>query len=319
MKREAVFAAAILWLACAPGRALETVETGLIGSPNSGAWPFLIGEDEGMFATAGLKLDLVYEPTAPGLMQELASGSLDVVSIGLVEPIHAAAKGAPVAILRILSDVTPYEMMGGKDIHRIEDLRGKTVCIGGLVDINAVYLDRVMTAHGLKKGDYDIVVIGNTAQRFAALKSGTVDATMLVPPTNFLAEKQGFNNLGLIKDYTKDIPQGGVSVNLPWAEKHPDAAKAMIAVLDEAVAWLYDAKNRDAAIDLMVKDSHSDRAEVVQSYDFIQRIGQFDRANTVSRSRVDNLVKAMQAIGDMQGAHVVPDRLVLAGVTRVVP
>jgi NitT/TauT family transport system substrate-binding protein len=176
-----------------------------------------------------------------------------------------------------------------------------------------------MTAHGLKKGDYDIVVIGNTAQRYAALKSGTVDATMLVPPTNFLAEKEGFTNLGLIMDYTKDISQGAVSVNVSWAQKHPAAAKAMSAVLDQAVAWFYDPKNRDAAIDLLVKDSHSDRGEIAQSYDFSTRIGQFDRKNTVSRQRVENMIEAMHAIGDMQGVDISPDKLVLAGVTPVVP
>jgi NitT/TauT family transport system substrate-binding protein len=313
--------AAILSLALLPGaaQALETVETGLIGSPNSGAWPFLIGIDEGMFANAGLKLDLVYEPTAPGLMQELAAGSLDVISIGMTEPIHAVPKGAPVAILRILSDVTPYEILAQKSIRKIEDLRGKTFCIGGLRDINAVYLERVMTAHGLKKGDYDIVVIGNTAQRFAALKSGTVDATMLIPPTNFLAEKEGFSNLGLIKDYTKDIPQGSVDVNIAWAKKHLDAAKAMVRVLDQAVAWFYDPKNRDAAIDLLAKESHGDRAEIAESYDFIIRIGQFARFNTVSKARIDNLIKAMRAIGDLQGVTVSADQLVLEGVTPVVP
>jgi NitT/TauT family transport system substrate-binding protein len=314
-----LLAAALAALLPVAASALETVETGLIGSPNSGAWPFLIGIDEGMFQKAGIKLDLVYEPTAPGLMQELAAGSLDVISIGLTEPIHAAPKGAPVAILRILSDVTPYEIVAQKNIHKIEDLRGKTFCIGGLMDINAVYLERIMSAHGMKKGDYDIVVIGNTAQRFAALKSGTVDATMLVPPASFIADKEGFSNLGLIKDYTKDIPQGSVDVNVPWAKKHPDAAKAMVKGLDEAVAWFYDPKNRDAAIDILANASHGNRATIAESYDFITRIGQFARFNTVSKQRIDNLIKAMRAIGDLQGVTVSADQLVLAGVTPVVP
>ena len=177
---------ALASFACAPARALETVETGLIGSANSGAWPFLIGKDVGMFEKAGIELDLIYGPTAPGLMQQLAAGSLDVLSIGLTEPIHAAAKGAPVAILRILADVTPYEILAQKNIHRIEDLRGKTVCIGGLMDINAVYLDRIMSAHGMKKGDYDIVVVGNTARLDVQLLLAA-ELALLDPGLNHLA------------------------------------------------------------------------------------------------------------------------------------
>ena len=71
------------------------------------------------------------------------------------------------------------------------------------------------TANGLKKGDVDITVVGATAGRFAALKSGTVDATMVLPPFNFLAEAAGFKNIGLVIDYVKDYPFTGLEVSKP--------------------------------------------------------------------------------------------------------
>jgi NitT/TauT family transport system substrate-binding protein len=311
---------AVLACALAPAaQALETIETGLIGSPNSGAWPYYVGIDKGYFAAAGIALDLIYEPNAPGLVQELASGSLDLVgTIGLVEPIHAAAKGAPVAILRITGSVTPYEMLAQPAITSVKGLKGKTVCIGGLMDINRVYLERIMQANGLQDADYDIVVIGNTAQRFAALKSGTVDATMLVPPANFLAEKQGFSNIGMIMDYTKDLPMGSADVSLAWAGKHADTARRLVGVLDQSIAWFYDDKNRDEAIAILAKVAKSNRDEIVQSYDFLRRIGAFERSDAVSRKSLQNLIDAMRAIGDLQGETVTTDRLVIPGLTRVV-
>ncbi|HXQ52235.1 MAG TPA: ABC transporter substrate-binding protein [Stellaceae bacterium] len=303
----------------APARALETIETGLIGSPNSGAWPYYIGIDKGYFAEAGIALDLIYVPTAPGLVQELVSGSLDLVgAIGVVEPIHAAAKGAPVAILRITGSVTTYTMLAQPAIKSVKDLKGKTICIGGLMDINRVYLERIMQANGLQDGDYDIVVIGNTAQRFAALKSKAVDATMLVPPANFLAEKEGFSNIGMLMDYTKDLPMGSADVSLAWAAKHADAAKNLVAVLDRSIAWFYDDKNRDEAIEILIKVSKANRDEIVQSYDFLHRIGAFERSNTVSRKSLQSLIDAMKGIGDLQGTTVTVDKLVIPGLTRVV-
>src|SRR4029077_2953013 len=86
------------------------------------------------------------------------------------EPIHAVEKGAPVALLRIIGQVSPYAMLAKPGITSIKDLKGKTICIGGLLDINRVYLERIMQANGLRNGDYDITVVGNTAGRFAALK-----------------------------------------------------------------------------------------------------------------------------------------------------
>jgi ABC-type nitrate/sulfonate/bicarbonate transport system substrate-binding protein len=319
MDMRRLFLGVALCLACAgAARAAETITIGLIGSPNSGGWPWYIAQEQGYFAAAGIAPDFIYVPTAPGLVQQLVAGSLDVVgNIGVVEPIHAVAKGARVAILRTTSGVTPYEMLAQPSIKRVEDLRGKTICIGGLMDINRIYLERIMQAHGLKDSDYDIVIIGNTAQRYAALKSGTVAATMLVPPGNFIAEKAGFTNIGMIMDYAKDLPMGSSDVSIAWATAHPAAAKALVAILDKSIAWFYDDKNRAQAIDLLVKVSHSDRGEVEQSYDFIRKIGMFERSNLVSRSQLQHLIDAMKSIGDLQGTPVTPDQLVMPGLTQL--
>ena len=303
-----------------PASAAEKMATGLLGSPNSGGWPYYIGIDKGYFAAAGLEPELIYVPTAPGLVQQLVAGSLDIVAnIGVVEPIHAVAKGAAVAILRTTSGVTPYEMLAKPTIASVKALRGKTVCIGGLMDINRVFLDRIMQANGLHDGDYDIVVIGNTAQRFAALQSGAVDATMLVPPANFYAEKAGFTNIGMIMDYAKDLPMASADVSIAWAKAHRDAAQRLVAVLDQSIAWFYDDKNRGEAIDILVKVSHANRDEVAESYDFIRRIGMFDKSSGVSRTQLQHLIDAMRAIGDLKDTPVTPDQLVIAGLTRITP
>ena len=83
----------------AHGQAAETtIQTGMIGAPNAVGWPWYIGIDKGFFAASGIKLDLIYVPTASGLVQQLAAGSLDIVAdVGVVEPIHAVERGAPVA------------------------------------------------------------------------------------------------------------------------------------------------------------------------------------------------------------------------------
>ena len=226
---SAVLAAglAVLCLGQRPALAADKFEAGLLGSPNSAGWIWYIAEAEGFFAAANLAPDIIYVPTPSGLMQQLAAGSLDTVEIGVVEPIHAIARGAPVAILRIMGAVPPYEMVA--DVKTVKELKGKTVVIGGLVDINRVYLERIMKANGLHDGDYDITTVGNTPGRFAALKSGSADATMLAAPFNFFAEAAGFHNVGLILDYAKDIPFGSTDVSLAYAKGHRDVLVRLLA------------------------------------------------------------------------------------------
>jgi NitT/TauT family transport system substrate-binding protein len=312
----ALFCIFAIWVS--PSEAADTIETGLIGAPNAVGWPWYIGLHKGFFTGEGITLDLIYVPTASGLVQQLAAGSLDIVGdVGVVEPIHAVEKGAPVALLRIIGQVSPYEMLAKPDIKSPKDLKGKTICIGGLIDINRVYLDRIMQANGLKDGDYDITVVGNTAGRFAALKSGSVDATMLAPPMSFFAEDAGFSNVGMISDYAGDMPFSGTDVSLAYASRHREALVKLLAAIDKSIAWFNDTSNRAEAVDILAQEMKSAREPVERSYDYLRKISYFAPSTEVSRSRMQNLINAMKALGDIK-TDITPDKVVVPGLTRLV-
>jgi ABC-type nitrate/sulfonate/bicarbonate transport system substrate-binding protein len=307
-----------LCLGAPSAEATETIVAGMIGAPNAPSWPWYIGIEKGFFAETGITLDLIYVPTAAGLVQQLSAGSLDIVAdVGVVEPIHAVEKGAPVALLRIIGQVSPYEMLAKPSINSIKDLKGKTICIGGLLDINRVYLERIMQANGLRDGDYDITVVGNTAGRFAALKSGAVDATMLTPPVNFFAEDAGFRNVGTILDYAKDLPFSAMDVSLAYAGKHRDTLAKLLVVIDKSIAWFNDDSHRDEAINILAKEMKSKRDPVARSYDYFRKIDYFAPGNEVSRARLQNLVNEMKALGDIKG-DIAFERIVMPGLTRLV-
>jgi NitT/TauT family transport system substrate-binding protein len=309
---------ALALFAAPSAKAAETIATGMIGAANAVGWPWYIGIQKGFFADAGINLDVIYVPTASGLVQQLSAGSLDIVAdVGVVEPIHAVEKGAPVGLLRIVGQVSAYEMMAKSAIATVKDLKGKTICIGGLVDINRVYLERVMQANGLKDGDYDITVVGNTAGRFAALKSGAVDATLLAPPVSFFAEDSGFHSVALIMDYAPDLPFSGTDVSLAYAAAHRDTLVKLLAVIDKSVAWFDDPANRTEAVDILVKEMKSARAPVERSYDFLRKINYFAPTNGISRSRMQNLINAMKGLGDIK-SDITPDKIVVPGLTHLV-
>ena len=263
------------------------------------AW--YIGMERGFFAEAGITLDLVYVPSAAGLVQQLSAGSLDIVAdVGVVEPIHAIEKGAPVALLRIIGQVSPYAMLAKPGITSIKDLKGKTICIGGLLDINRVYLERIMQANGLHDGDYDITVVGNTAGRFAALKSGAVDATMLTPPAIFFAEDAGFRNVGMILDYTKDLPFSAMDVSLAYARTHRDTLAKLLVVIDRSVAWFNEDAHRDEF------DRHSCQGNEVEPRSCGAELRLFSQDRSFCSQqrrfacRLQSLVNEMKALGDIK-------------------
>jgi len=302
-------------LLTAPTQAAEKISIGIIGGPAAGAWPWAIAEEEGFFKQAGLEPEFIYVPSAPGLMQQLVAGSLDVVGLdGVVEAVHADAAGAKVGVLRMINGTTPYEFDAQPSIKSVKDLKGQKICLGGTIDITRVYVEQIMKANGLTDSDVSFIIVPNTAQRLAALKSGTVAATMLLPPFSLIADKAGFHNIASVRDTAGDIPFAGAFTTFAWANAHQEAAKTLIHVLDQAIAWFND--HRNESIDIMVKVSHAPRDLATESYDLERKIEVMPKSDVVSRGGLADLIAAMRSIGDLRNETVTPSQLIIPGVTQ---
>jgi len=305
-------------LFAASAQAAEKVTIGVIGSPAAGAWPWAIAQQEGFFKQAGIEPDFIYVPSAPGLMEQLVAGSLDVIGLdGVVEAVHADAAGAQVGMLRVINGTTPYEFDAAPSIKSVKDLKGQKICLGGIKDITRVYVEQIMKANGLTDNDVSFVIVPNTAERLAALKSGTVAATMLLPPFSLIADKAGFHNIASVRDFAGDIPFAGAFTTFAWANAHKETARKLIHVVDQSIAW-FD-QHRDGSIDIMVKVSHAPRDLASESYDLERKIQVMPDSDTVSRQGLAHLIAAMQSIGDLKGETVKADQLVIPGVTPAGP
>jgi NitT/TauT family transport system substrate-binding protein len=296
--------AALLFVVLIPAaaRAADKIETGFVGSPTLTSWPWYVGMRKGFFAEAGIEIDPVYVPSAPGMVQQLSAGSLEMISgTGLTDPLYAIDKGAPIAVVRVTSQASPYVMVSKPAIKTIKELKGKNIVIGGLTDITRVYFDRMMAGNGLKSGDYDITVIGATPGRYAALKSGSVDAALLLPPILFQAEAAGFNDIGAAYDYAKDLPFGGWIANRNWAAApgHAEALKRLMPAYAKSLAWFLDDANRADAIAILVKEGNLQEQEVARSYDFARKLDPFEKTGKLSRKQLGNLMTVLVQMGEL--------------------
>lgn len=299
-------------------RAADTVQIGSVDASSTSLWPLHAAIKNGYFAAENIKIDLVFAQSNASVIQQLAAGSFNIApTAGMVDPIRAVNKGAPVALIRIVIPAPPYALLAKPNIGKIEELKGKTLIIGGPKDITRIFTERMLAPHGLKPGDYDYVFAGATSARFAALKSGAVDAALLTTPFNFFAETEGYRNLGFTFDYLPKMPFAGMAVNREWALKNADAVRRFLAAYDKGVVWFYDPANRAAAIALQLQTSKVAKEDVEKAYAFMHDKNLFERAGTVSKQSVQTVIDALRDLGDL-GADFKIDRLLLPGVTRVV-
>jgi NitT/TauT family transport system substrate-binding protein len=295
-------AAVILsFLAVAPASAQNKIVIGTVGTGSPLEWPVYVAAKKGFLEQEKLVLDWVGVPSSAAVMQQVAAGSLNIGTTGLADALRAPDRGAPTRLLRLGMVVSPYEIYAAKGVKTWTDLRKKTVMIGGAKDITRVYFEDMAKPNGLAPGEYDYIFAGSTAARFAALASGSVAATILFPPFNFAAAREGYTSLGLSADYTKNFPFSAYSVNVNWARTNKDAIKGFLATYTKGVDWLYDPANRAEAIPILISYLKSDPKDVADTYDFFVKLRAFDRIGTVEGSGVENYLAILKQQGDLEG------------------
>ena len=310
------FAIATLLLSSPPVGAAETVIAGGVSSGSTNLWPIHIGVRKGFFQAAGINVDLVFAQSNASVIQQLAANSINVsVGSGLVDPIRAVEKGAPVALIRIETQRPPYALLAKPALKSIADLKGKTVSVGGPKDITRIFFERMLVPSGVALGDVDLIFAGATSARIAALQSGAADAALLTTPYNFHAEAAGYRNLGMTAEVV-DMPFSGVSINRNWAGRNMKTAQAYLAVYSKAILWLENPANRREAIDIMLAVSSLRPEDVEKSYDFLHDGHFFETTGMISRVRLGKVLGALQELGDIPAAMPV-DSLFMPGLTQV--
>ena len=304
-------------LSVSPARAADTVTIGTVGSPSANLWPLFIGIEKGFYAAENLKPDVVYIQSSASVIQQLSAGSLDMtMSTGIVDPIRAIDQGAALALVRFEVQVPPYALLAKPAIKSLKDLKGKVISVGGPKDITRLYVDRMLAPQGLKSGDFDYVYAGATTARAQALLGGAVDAAILLPPSNFQIQSQGYNDLGLAMQYAPELAFSGTVVNKDWAARSADVLKRVLAAQSRSTDYFYDPKNRAEAVDILVKVSNQKPEDVDKSYDFFGKNGFFDRTGKISRVKMNALIEALVGLGDVKAPGNV-ERFLLPGVAQL--
>jgi NitT/TauT family transport system substrate-binding protein len=318
-----LLAAMALLIACPASRAAanpaaDSITFGHVGAPSAVVWPIYIGLDQGFFTEQGLALDIIFTRSSAQVLQQLAAGAIGMGDTGAFDPVRGVNEGAAVGILAIEAGPGPFSLLAKSGNKSIKDLKGKIISVGETTDIARVYLDYMLKANGMQDSDVDALPTNSTVARLAALESKAVDAAMLSAPASFKAESDGFVTLGLAADYVKDFPFDTIDVGRAWAAANAPLIKRFMAAYLKSVAWFYDEKNRDAAVQIMAKASQTSPDDNAKSYDYYRKIGFFERTGTVSTASLKSLVTVLKSMGEIKG-DLATEKLVVPGVTQIAP
>ena len=224
-----------------------------------------MARQRGFFLAEGIEANLIYVRGAIDI-KALVTGDVDY-AMASGSAISAFVAGIPVRL--VLGQVSRAEhmLMAQTKYRQVKDLKGQTIGSlnpGGLVD---ALLRQILLKNGLDP-DRDVILInlGGTPERYAALKSGTVAATVLGAPHNFCAERDGFRKIAVAADYVH-VPTSGLTVRSDRIVKQPQQIKKMIRGILRAMKFVRE--NRGDTIATIVRELGMDPESAGKGYEQI--------------------------------------------------
>jgi ABC-type nitrate/sulfonate/bicarbonate transport system substrate-binding protein len=274
------------------------VTVGLPG-PNGVLWPYYVADTKGFFKDARLEFEPVLTDSNVKGVQGLISGSLNFFGASPDPLIRAVAESnAELVIVGSAQDRPIYTLIVQPEIKSYADLKGKRVGVSALLSMDSVWLQQMLKANGLKDGEFEVVEIGGTANRYAALKAKGISAALVTQPSDFTALKDGFARLGDSTEVVKEISWTCYATSKAFAAANPDVVVRYLGAIRKAHIWLADPANKTEAVAILVKATNSTPEVATQTYELWSSrkslTAEGEGSPTAIKTMIDTLVSIRQ-------------------------
>lgn len=184
--------------------AAEKVTVGLT-SLSPSAMPIYVAKEQGFFEAEGLEVNIpVFKSGTENTMAVIA-GEVHIAFGSITEVLNLKKAKQDARYFWGISNFMPFKLYAHPSIKTPQELKGKKLAIsnfGAQSDYLTQFTLRRFGVEPVKEAA--ILAIGSTPARYAALKSGRVDATIMWFPQTLLAEKDGFRMLVDLNDIIPD-------------------------------------------------------------------------------------------------------------------
>src|ERR1700722_16486771 len=196
------------------------------GAPNL---PLFAAQTHGFFTDAGLDVDFQTTPSSVFQFEQFGTGGVDIAFTAF-DNVVAYREGQGVAKLPSLPDFravmgcTQIELslVVAPDIRAVEDLRGRSLALDAVSTGFAFVLYEMLALSGLTPGDYEVIPVGATPERWRSVKEGAHAGTITIEPFTSIARAAGFPTLLKSGDFFPAYQGGVIAVRHDWATENEE-------------------------------------------------------------------------------------------------
>lgn len=248
-------------------QSLRVGSTGLSGE----FLPLWVAQDKGLFRKYGSGSEVITFQGGPVAVQSLLSGEIRFHVGAANSIIDAEVGGAKISMVSIFINTLPYTLVASERIKSVDQLKGKRFAVSRLGAVSDVSLRMALKNLGVDAKDTVILGIGDQSARFAALKAGVVDATVISPPLTITARKIGFNLLGSFQDAGIEWAYNSISVSADYARTNHETIVNFLRGFVSGLAFIR--KDREESLRVLGRWMRlTDREALEETYEHLLKI-----------------------------------------------
>lgn len=211
------------FLAASPLFGAATPKTTFSYSAVSMTWfPVKVAVEKGFFRNEGLDPELI-QMNGNVATVALANGHIDF-SLNLSPVLNGAMQGLGLKLVGVLNTRPLFSLVVRPEIQSATDLKGKVFAVSSFGNTQAILTEKHLQHFGLKKGEYQLLALGATPSRIAAIERNIVQGSLMPLPANVQMENRGYRILGNTAEIVTH-PIAGLGVHEDKIKKDPETIK----------------------------------------------------------------------------------------------
>ena len=198
-----------------------------------------VTQDAGLWKKHGLDARVVLFESGSTLAQVARSGEVQFSINSGPTTIASRTQGADAIMVAVAVNTLPYSLVAAKEITKWDQLKGKRVGISRFGSGTDTAIRLVCKRFGLDPAK-DLVILqgGTQPSRLQAMAAGALDATLVSPPLDLTAKKQGFSILVNIAELGIAYPQLVIETSDRFNRENPHAVKSFLKGFIEGIYYV---------------------------------------------------------------------------------
>jgi len=253
------------------GASAKTIRVGSAGL--SGEFlPLWVANDRGIFKKYGFDTEIITFQGGPLTVQALVSGSVQFHAGGTSSIVDAKMQGAETVTLAVFVDTLPYTLVTSQKIKVASQLKGARFAVSRLGSVSDLSLRIALRNLGINPEKEAVILgIGDQTSRFGALRSGSVDATVISPPLTVTARKMGFNLIASFQEAGITWAYDSIDTTMDFARKNRETVIDFLKAFIEGNAYIH--KNKESSLGVLSRWMRlGDREALDETYDYLLKV-----------------------------------------------